>query len=86
MPSLTCEKFVIDECLAPGLAVMVMRVEAPVLSKCTGELATLVDPGESWQEGGEGTLFPIDPPFFLPMPPWLQYMPLSCPIFPLAGN
>ena len=86
MPTLTSDKLVIDECLAPGLAAMVMRVEVPVLSNCTGELATLIDPDASWQEEAAATLFWVDPPFFLPMPPWLQHMPLICPMFLSVGN
>ena len=74
MLALTSDKLVIDECLAPGLAMMEMSVEAPVLSNCTaGELATLMP---LWQVASEATLFPVDPPFFLPIPPWLQQMPL----------
>ena len=77
MTALTSDKLVIDECLAPGLATMETSVEAPVLSNCTGELATSMP---LWQVGAEATLLALDPPFFLPMPPWLQQMPLSGPI------
>ena len=75
--ALTSDMLVIDECLAPGLAAMEMRVELPVLSHCTGELATLMPEDGSWQVGAEATLFGINPAFFLPMPPWLQHMYLN---------
>ena len=78
MTALTSDKLVIDECLAPGLATMETSVAAPVLSNCTGELATSMP---LWYVGAEATLLALDhPPFFLPMPPWLQQMPLSGPI------
>ena len=74
MTALTSDKLVIDECLAPSLATIETSVEAPVLSNCTGEPATSMP---LWQVGAEATLLALDPPFFLPMPPWLQQMPLS---------
>ena len=55
MRALTSERCVTEECLAPGLAAMDIRVEEPVLSNCKGEPAAWV-PDESWQVGAEANL------------------------------
>ena len=66
---LTSEKLTTDECLAPGFASMVMKVENPDLSNFRGEF-----PGDSLTDDTEidvvsEDFFPVDASFFLPMPP-----------------
>ena len=66
---LTSEKLTTDECLAPGLASIVMKVEKPDLSNFRGEFkgdSLTVDTGIDlvWEN-----FFPVEASFFLPMPP-----------------
>ena len=66
---LTSEKLTTDECLAPGLASIVMKVENPDLSNFRGEFkgdSLTVDTGIDLVSEH---FFPVDTSFFLPMPP-----------------
>ena len=68
MKDLTSEKLTIDECLAPGLASMVKKVENPDLSNFRGEFmgGSLTD--ETEIDLVSENFFPVDASFFLPMP------------------
>ena len=68
MKDLTSEKLTTDECLTPGLASMVMKVENPDLSNFRGEFT-----GDSLTDETEidlmsGDFFLVDASFLLPMP------------------